>query len=115
MGVNYDQILCYRCALLQSCWEEKPEERPTFAKIVNKLEHYLEFIGEYFDISGLRVGDCTDEEASRDATPSIASPTGQSHIGSTEASTNLLPNDYRIAAPPQDYVYTTSAGEALSP
>jgi hypothetical protein len=34
-----------------------PGDRPTFAKIVKKLDSSLEYIGDYFDISGVR-GSC---------------------------------------------------------
>lgn len=93
---NDHAIYLFRYALQQSCWEEKPEERPTFAEIVNKLEQYLELIGEYVDISGLRSGNCTDQEDP--AYDKATSPTGQYYSGTSSQSHQLaLLNNYRMS------------------
>ena len=34
------------------CWELEPQERPTFAAIVESLSHFLETMVDYMDIGG---------------------------------------------------------------
>ena len=42
-----------RYTLLLSCWEKRPESRPTFSDIVSTLENYMESTVNYLDLSKL--------------------------------------------------------------
>ena len=81
-----------RYDLLLRCWDDKPEDRPTFIEILHQLEHFLELIAEYFDISGLRIANCPDVvEENTEQAYARASPTGKPTLQT------------RIVAPPNDY------------
>lgn len=81
--------------LLLSCWQDKPEERPTFTEILQELEHFLECIAEYFVISGLRT---VDDNESCEQAYFRASPTERNRGASLQPHIVALPNDYCIAA-----------------
>jgi len=74
---------------LQSCWEDKPEKRPTFSEILQTLEWFLETTADYIDLGALMIEDDYVKDENNQAYY-VASP--------TEASLKT-----RTAAPPNDY------------
>ncbi len=41
-------VLC-RYSVVQSCWEESPEDRPNFSELVSKFSSCLSSMADYFD------------------------------------------------------------------
>lgn len=92
-----NHFLNYRYALLRSCWDDKPEKRPTFTTILQTLEQFLGSMSEYVVLSGFRTDGCKDdnEQAYYKATPAdqdhrLSSASLQNHI-------HAAPNQYSIA------------------
>ena len=45
---------------MKGCWESKPEDRPTFSRLVYKLVHFLGSLAEYFDLAHGSLSPTTD-------------------------------------------------------
>lgn len=39
---------------MESCWDAKPDSRPTFSVILSTIDHLLESSADYVDLTGLR-------------------------------------------------------------
>ena len=81
---------------MKSCWDQRPDSRPTFSELVRTLENYLASTADYVDLTGLRT-DCDELEGASTSQEVSSVKTDTLKPQSLVNRVPAEPNDYSIA------------------